>query len=378
MSKQVNTYSHFLPLKEASGPKVITKNDHYFNLVFLGGNYLSRGSIFQRIFGGKDEVCLIAGLRLQPDGLLINSVEEPNIVLDKRPIKPGKVTNIPLTLNLLTKIPVYMDSIGFTFKVATTKRTDNFSLTLDVLNDSANKSVIDTFMPNVVGKALGIGKVVKDMFDKIDVSNNRDLIQLVVTDFIVSARPDTVGPNTLQEGYIIIFVKNEAEEIEEEIDSEAANDRIILDDGFENLTEINVNNAEFINVKSLEINSIFTDSEEDHETVNLEFDEINKILKSDGKVVINSYLVFKVQREIIKGENLNASWSKKFNQSVDTLANEFVKTRAKLEELRPQVLQFFNEATALLSEDASFTPVEKKVIREKYRVLIEQEQTKFI
>ena len=119
MSQKLNTYTQFLPLKEGSTQNLIVKNECYFSMVFVGGNYFSAGSFLQRIFGGKDDVTLVAGLRLQPDGVLITNVEEPNVVIDKRSIKPGKNTNIPFTLNVLVKIPAYMDSIGFSFRLLT-------------------------------------------------------------------------------------------------------------------------------------------------------------------------------------------------------------------------------------------------------------------
>lgn len=385
MPKNINTFTQFLPLTSSGVKRIIVKNESYFSLIFLGGNYLSNGSILQKIFGGRDEVALIAGLRLQPDGLLINSVEEPNVVLDKRSIKPSKITNIPMILNLLVKIPAYMDSIGFSFKIATTKRSDNFSVALDVLNDATNKSVIESFMPGVVGKALGVGKVVKDIFDKIDAANNRDLIQLVVNDFIVPATADTPGSNIMQEGYVIIFVKNESELPEEEAINEPAQingdiqsyNQILLDDGFDNEKEVARKDTIYLDINALEESITENEGIPSTENTTLVYDEVNKVLKADGKIVLNTYLVFKIQKESERGENLNANWSKKFVLAVETLANEFTKTRAKLEELKPRVSQYLSEATALLTEDSSFTPTEKKIIKEKYRIYITQEQTKF-
>jgi hypothetical protein len=388
MPKNVNTFTQFLPLPGAGNQKVIVKNQSYFSMIFLGGNYLSRGSILQRIFGGRDEVSLIAGLRLLPDGLLITAVEEPNIVLDKRTIKPGKITNVPLVLNLLVKIPAYMDSIGFSFKIATTERSDNFSGALDVLNDSTNKSVIDSFLPGVVGKALGVGKIVKDIFDKIDSANDKNLIQLVVNDFIVPSDKDATGANILQEGYLVIFVKNEEEEPDEDQGSDqiqdtknlAEKESAVLSDGFGNDKELAPTDLIHVDVAAMEQLSLANNTNEavTNEITNLEYDEVRKVLKADGKVVSNTYLVFKVQQDLQRGENLNANWSKKFVLAVETLSNEFTKTKAKLEELQPRVNQYISEATALLADDSSFTPSEKSLFKEKYRTLIAQEASKFI
>jgi hypothetical protein len=284
MSINLNTMTQFIPLQQGNQPNLIVKNQCYFSMIFLGGNYLSSGSILQKVFGGRDDVALIAGLRLQPDGLLITTVEDPNIVIDKRTIKPGKNTNIPLLLNILVKIPAYMDSIGFSFKVATTKRSDNFSTALDVLND--NKGVLDGLVPSVVGKVLGVGKVVKDMFDKIDAANNKGLVQLVVNDFIVPATSPAVGSNNLQEGYLVIFVRDESENTNESFEE----DFYTFDDGSGNEEKLSDDQTVFINVDEFEEKS---ESTLEAAIPSLSFDEATKILTLNGKAVSNTYLVFK-------------------------------------------------------------------------------------
>lgn len=382
MPKKVNTFTRFLPLSLPGGPKPIIKNECYFSVVFLGGNYLSSGSLLQKIFGGSDEVVLIAGLRLPPDGLVITAMEEPNIVLDKRSIKPGINTNIPLVLNILVKIPAYMDNIGFSFKIITTKRSDNFSVALDVLNDSGNKAVLNALVPGVVGKALGIGKVVKDLFDKVDAARNHDLIQLVVNDFIVPASASSLGANNLQEGYLVIFVKdeNEIESVENELESFKGAGNFTIDDGFNHERTVEEEKTVFVNVSELEKTAhSFTEMEAavEEAPLNLIYDELNKILKMNDKVVTNTYLVFKIQKDTERGENVGSAWSKKFNAAVHTLSDEFDKTPDKLKELLPRAVQLLNEATALLSEEPGFTPSEKDSFKTKYINLITAEKVKF-
>jgi hypothetical protein len=369
MAQNVNTFNQFIPLQQLGQPSIIVKNECYFSMIFLGGNYLSSGNFLQKIFGGRDDVALIAGLRLQPDGMLITNLEEPNVVLDKRSIKPGRNTNVPSMLNMLVKIPAYMNSIGFSFKVATTKRSDNFSVALDVLND--NKGTLDGLAPTVVGKVLGIGKVVKDMFDKIDAANNRDLIQLVVNDFIIPASSAINGANNLQEGYLVIFVKDESEDQDEKLEGD---DFYSFDNGSGDELKLTEHDVVFVDTNELE--------EAQKETLEvkalkLDYDETNKMLTLNGKAVANTYLVFKFQKETTLGENLNANWSKKFSSAVSSLSNEFDKTAEKLKELQPKAIQLFNEATALLSEDTSFTPTEKAAIVTKYRGLIQEEIARF-
>jgi hypothetical protein len=382
MATKVNTFTSFLPLNKGE-LNIIVKNECYFSMIFLGGNYLSKGNILQRIFGGQDEVSLIAGLRLEPDGLLITGIQEPNVVLDKRSIRPGKITNIPMVLNVLVKIPAYMNSIGFSFKIATTKRSDNFSAALDVLNDAANKSVLEAFIPTAVGKALGIGKVVKDIFDKIDSTNG--LIQLVVNDFIISANANSSGSNLLQEGYLVIFVKEEEPETDEEEaftpDNQTTNDEILLEESQKTTRKLKDNDVIFLDVDEMEKRAIDAKNGDMPEAAGaadmIEYDEENKILKVSGKVVINTYLVFKIQKDLERGKNLNASWARKLEGAVELLAGEFTKTKKKLEELEPRVLQQLNEGAALLVEDTSFTPGEKRNFKESYRKAVEEEKAKF-
>ena len=371
MPKQVNTFTQFAPLRKGEKPNVLTKNDCYLSVVFLGGNYLSSGSLLQRVFGGSDEVALIAGLRLPPDGLVITGAEEPNIILDKRSIKPGKNTNIPSTQNLLVNVPVYMASIGFSFKVATIKRNDNFSIAFDVLND--NKGILDGLSSGVVGKVLGVGKVVKDMFDKIDAANDRSLIQLVISDFIVPTTNDATGSNMLQEGYLFIFVKDEEPEDNEStrglesfsFESKSGEENVVSDQ-----------QTVFLDIKAME--STERGLEAAVEPQDLDYDEATKTLKLNGKIVANTYLVFKFQKALRQGENLSTPWSRKLASSVALLENEFDKSKEKLKELQPKAIQLFNEGTALLSEEAGYTPVEKTEFIKKYRELISAEIAKFV
>jgi hypothetical protein len=377
MPKKVNTFVRFLPLDATTTNKVIVKNECYFNVVFLGGNYYGRGNFLQRIFGGRDEVTLFSSLRLQPDGLVIPTTEEPNIVLDKRAIRPGHITNIPMQLNMLVKIPAYMDSIGFGFKVATTKRSDNFSLALDVLNDATNKSVIETFIPTAVGKALGVGKVAKDIFDKIDSVNNRELIQLVVNDFIIPSQATSAGNNIFQEGYLVIFVMNEEEPEESDTENEK-DEKILLESENGEVTELKEADTVFVDVDELEREETRRDPVTPASITNVEYDEASKVLKVNGKVARNTYLVIKINREETNNETVVKKWSEKFRGAVNTLANEFEKTKEKLTVLMPKVRELFTEASALLNEDGSFIMKDKTKILQEYRQKITEEQSKFI
>lgn len=383
MPKNVNAYTRFLPLPSGA-KKVITKNDSYFNLIFLGGNYFSKGNILQTIFGGRDEVALIAGLRLPPDGHLITTVEEPNIVIDKRTIKTGRITNIPMVLNLLVKIPAYMNSIGFSFKIATLKKVDNFSVALDVLNDSANKTIVEGFLPGVVGKALGVGKVVKDLFDKIDATNGNNLLQLVVNDFIVPANADDTGSNLLQEGFLVVFVKNENNNSEESEnyalkDGDQASQKDLAFSATKDAGYDEDEKVVFLDTSLLEEPPLLYSKGAGISDINdLVYDEAKKELRLNGEKIGNTYLIFKIQHVAERGEDLNTNWSKKFAQAVALLADEMDKTRDRLEVLKPQLMQYLNEANALLSEDQSYTPAEKKNIKGNYMTSIENEKRKFI
>jgi hypothetical protein len=388
MPRKVNTYTRFLPLTAGNTQNVIVKNECYFSLIFLGGNYFSRGNILQKIFGGRDEVALIAGLRLPPDGVVLVATEEPNIVLDKRSIKPGQATNIPLVLNMLVNIPAYMESIGFSFKVATVARKDNFSAALDVLNETANKGIIDTFIPTSVGKLLGVGKIVKDVFDKIDAANNREMIQLAINDFLIPSSASSTEGNIFQEGYLVIFVKNE--EPEEEMSDATATEKktakskrnisnkFHFDDGFNNIRELTAGQTTFLDIEQMEEQALATGVAAALAPAKLEYDEATKILKADGKPVTNTYIVFKVKKEGQRSENESASWSKKFVAAVNVLAFEFIKTKDKLKELEPKVLQALSEGAALLAEDNSFTRKDKAEFVKRYIAQIDEEKVKFV
>jgi hypothetical protein len=377
MPIKLNTYTQFLPLPGNNNQQLVVKNEYYFSITFLGGNYLSYSNFLQKIFGGQNEVALMAGLRLPLDGLALSNQQEPNVVLDKRTIKTGKITNIPVVLNMLTYIPAYMESIGFTFKVATTKKSDNFSSTLDVLND--NKGVLNNFIPAEIGKVLGIGKIVKDIFDKID--SNKGLIELVVNDFLITPgaaaavnhAAATSGNNILQEGYFVILVKDEQELVSgADMQQRSAAEFVQIDDHEGNEKNIPATATTFLDLRALEQPALFTTK-----APQLQYDEAGKLLTVDGKIATNTYLVFKVQRHIARGENLFAGWSKKFQEAVSILKNDFTKTPARLNELTPKVNELLGIATSLLQDDTAFTPAEKDSIFEKYRKLITAERSKF-
>jgi hypothetical protein len=352
----------------------------------MGGNYLSGGNILQRIFGGKDEVTLFGSLRLQPDGVILSSFEEPSIVLDKRSIRPGKLTNIPSQANVLVKIPAHMDSIGFGFKVATTKRSDNFTLALNVLNDPSNKSVISEFIPSAVGKALGVGKIAKDIFDAIDSANNRGLIDTTIYDFIIPSSSLPIQPNFLQEGYLVIFVRDEKEISDDDFDKltladNAKDEYYEFEDSYGRIQRVFKADTVFIDPigKTISGKSTFDKPNDitNYDYAKLRYDETQKLLFADDKIVKNTYLVFKVLKSETRELNVGSSWARKFQESVDLLANEFIKTSSRLAELLPRVSQMFGEASALLSQDGSYIQKDKEAFREKFRQIIDNEKAKF-
>ncbi len=374
MANQVNTYTQFLVLEGATNTSLILRNQHYFSVTFLGGNYLSGGTTLQKLFGGQTDVALIAGLRLPSDGLVLTGTEDPHIMLDKRTIKSGKITNIPLVLNMVAFIPAYMTSIGFSFKIAVTKTSDNFSATLDVLNDASNKSVLSSFLPSEVGKVLGVGKIVKDVFNKIDEARNKDLIQLAVNDFLVAASEGDAGPNMLQDGFLIIFVQDEQEEQKPWMSADGAIAELLFDKGGGQQERIDPSQATFVRPGDLQQPFMRAGGAA---ATGLQYDEKNKMLTLNGKLVTNTYVVLKIQRHLKQAENVNAAWSKKFQSAVSLLATPFVKTLAKLAELGPQVDDLIVAASTLLDEDPSLTRADKDLFVANYRQRIQTEMNQY-
>ena len=388
MPQSVVTFHRFLPFSDGPSDRVVYKNRAYFDFIFMGGNYLSGGNILQRLFGGKDEVTLFGSLRLQPDGVILSSFEEPSIVLDKRSIRPGKLINIPSQANILVKIPAHMDSIGFGFKVATTKRSDNFTLALNVLNDPSNKSVITEFIPSAVGKALGVGKIAKDIFDAIDSANNRGLIDATIYDFIIPSSSLPIQPNFLQEGYLVIFVRDEKEMPDDNDAIDLTNTNMDefyeVEDSYGRVYKVDKSNTIFIDPfgKTIHERLIIDEPNENNDIIEfdyskLKYDESQKLLYVDDKIVTNTYLVFKVLKSERRELNVGSSWAKKFQDSVDLLANELIKTSSKLTELLPRVSQMFAEASALLSQDGSYIQKDKEAFRLQFREKIEDEKAKY-
>jgi hypothetical protein len=200
---------------------------------------------------------------------------------------------------------------------------------------------------------------------------------LVVNDFIIPSQATSVGNNIFQEGYLVIFVMNEEEPEENDTENEK-DEKILLESENGEVTELKEADTVFVDVDELEREETRRDPVTPASITNVEYDEASKVLKVNGKVARNTYLVIKINREETNNETVVKKWSEKFRGAVNTLANEFEKTKEKLTVLMPKVRELFTEASALLNEDGSFIMKDKTKILQEYRQKITEEQSKFI
>ena len=298
----------------------ILKNSGYINIQLYCVNYMSIGNFWQKKFGGKDKIALATNLKYQTG---VNSIEASS-VQDVRVVKTDQNYNLGLQRNIAVKIPASADAITVDVKMTAIK-DDKLQAKFDMLNKPEYQSALE-LAPTLVGQVITVTSLVKKLFSDADPQNQLEASYAGIISSLPVLNP--VNNGKLTKGFLIMISTNEG-------------------DPFSNVDES-------------------------------KFELKGDTLYYDGKQIENTYIVFNISFEPLKGENENANWFKKYNEAINNLDKiQLTANNDEIERIFNDSKTMWIEGNALLDADATYINSEKfkikglaiKIIKDKYAEL---------
>lgn len=298
----------------------ILKNAGYINIQLHSVNYMSVGNFWQDIFGGNDNVALATNLKYQSG---TESIEASSIQ-DVREVKANRNYNFGLQRNIAVKIPSNADALSLEVKMTAVK-DDLLQTKFDMLNKSEYQAALQ-LAPAVVGQVLTITSLVKKLFTDSDPQSQLEASYAGIVS--AQADDDPVSSGKLTKGILVMISTNEGDQF---------------------------NNA----------------------------DESKFTIKGDslyynGRQIENTYIIFNISFEQLKGDDEKSNWFKKYSEALNNLdklqltvdPDEFIKIYNDSKTL-------WIEGNALLDADYTYINSERtkiktaviKSINDKYREL---------
>ncbi len=298
----------------------ILKNSGYLNLQLTSVNYMSKGNFWQNTFGGRDKIALATNLKYQTG---VETIEATS-VQDVREVKVNKNYNLGLNRNIAVKIPLNADAISIDVKMTAVK-DDLLEAKFDMLNKPEYQSALQ-LAPTVVGQVLTVTSLVKKLFSD---SNPNTQLEASYAGIISSQNENNpVSNGKLTKGLLIL---------------------ISTDDG-NNFSDVTESDFE------LRGDSLFYDNRE----------------------VENTYAIFNISFEVLKGDDENSNWFQKYNNSLNNLDKiHLVTETSEIDKIYNDSIKMWIEGNALIDADSTYVNKEKlkikalslKTIREKYAEL---------
>jgi hypothetical protein len=298
----------------------ILKNTGYINLQLYCVNYMSIGNFWQKTFGGKDNIALATNLKYQTG---VESIEATS-VQDVRVVKTNKNYNLGLQRNIAVKIPASADAITIDVKMTAIK-DDKLQAKFDMLNKPEYQAALE-LAPTVVGQVITITSLVKKLFSDSDPQAQLEASYASIISNEQESNP--VNNGKLTKGYLIMISTNEG-------------------DPFNNVDES-------------------------------KFEIKGDTLHYNNKQVENTYIIFNISFEPLKGQNENANWFKKYNEAINNLDKIQLTTNSdEIEKIFNNSKTTWIEGNALLDADATYINNEKikikslaiKTIKDRYSEL---------
>lgn len=298
----------------------ILKNAGYINIQLYCVNYMAKGNFWQDVFGGKDHVVLTTSLKYQTG---VETIEATS-VQDMREVRVNQNYNLGLQRNLAVKVPAHADAIALEVKMTAVKN-DVLQAKFDMLNQPDFQSALQ-LAPAVVGQVLTITSLVKKLFS--DTAPQAALEASYAG--IVGLKPEDhpVSNGKLTQGMLILLSTNEG-------------------DAFNKVDES-------------------------------KFELRGDTLYYNNRQVENTYIVFNITFEPLKGDDEKANWFRKYSDALNNL------DKIHTTEDEGEIIKIFNdsktlwiEGNALLDADETYINKEKmglkgvaiKAIKEKYNEL---------
>jgi hypothetical protein len=298
----------------------ILKNSGYLNLQLHSVNYMSKGNFWQNTFGGKDKIALATNLKYQTG---VETIEATS-VQDVREVKVNKNYNLGINRNIAVKIPLNADAISIDVKMTAVK-DDLLEAKFDMLNKPEYQSALQ-LVPTVVGQVITVTSLVKKLFSD---SNPDTQLEASYAGIISSQKENNpVSKGKLTKGLLILISTNDG-------------------NSFNNVNETN-------------------------------FELRGDTLYYKNKEVENTYAIFNISFEILKGDDENSNWFQKYNNSLNNLDKiHLVIEESEIDKIYNDSIKMWIEGNALIDADLTYVNKERlkikalalKTIREKYTEL---------
>lgn len=284
----------------------ILKNAGYINIQLFSANYRSKGDFWQNIFGGSDKVVLSTNVKYQSSTESIEAIS----IQDVRTVKANKKNNLGLQKNIAIKIPANVDALELTVKITAVKG-DKLQAKFDMLNSKDFQPALQ-LTPTVVGQVLTITSLAKKLFTETDPNTQLEATYAG----IISSQSETnpVSNGKLTKGYLLLIATNDG--------------------------------SPFTNV-----------------------DESKFSLKGDTlyygtNPVENTYVVFAISFETLKGDDEKANWFKKYQDALNHLDRlQVVEDQSEIPKIYAGSKNLWIEGNALLEADMTYLYQEKTKIK---------------
>ncbi|NCA86189.1 MAG: hypothetical protein EOM83_11550 [Clostridia bacterium] len=284
----------------------ILKNSGYINLQLLSVNYMSSGNFWQNIFGGSDKIALATSLKYQTG---TDSIEA-TVVQDVRQVPSNRNYNLGLQRNVAVKIPANADAISVEVKITAVKN-DQLQARFDMLNEPEYQTALQ-LAPTIVGQIITVTSLVKKLFTQAGPTAQLEASYAGIIS--LQAQDHPVAKGKLTRGLLIIISTNEG-------------------DTFAQVDE-----------------SLF---------------EVRGVaLYYRNRLVENTYVIFNISFESLKGADEKSIWFRKYNQALNVL--DKIVTAENEEEIK----RIYNdsktlwiEGNALLDADDTYINMEKLKIK---------------
>lgn len=320
----LGTKKFWMPIPSASKVEKenqILKNAGYFNLQLHAVNYMSKGNFFQDIFGGKDKVALSTSLKYQSG---VTSIDATS-VQDVREVKVNGKYNFGLQRNVAVKIPTNCDAISIDVRMTAVKN-DHLGAKFDMLNKPEYQGALQ-LAPMVVGQVITITSLVKKLFTDSD--PQAQLEASVAGIISEESEENPVANGKLTKGMLILISTNDGD----------------------SFSSVDISKFE---VKG---DSLFYKT----------------------KPVENTYVIFIISFEALRGNDEKAAWFKKYGDALNNLDKiHLTVDPSEIQKIYADSKTLWIEGNALIDADETYVNKERiniksaaiKTINEKYKSLM--------
>jgi hypothetical protein len=285
----------------------ILKLSGYINIVLQAAHYRSNGNFWQRIFKGSDQITLTSQVTYQTGGETIAAA----VVQDARTVKANRSHYLGVSRNVALKVPADADGLELRIEISAVE-DDNVQAMLSLLNSEEYQKPLELAAP-VIGQILTISSLVKKLTSKVDPQKR---LEATYPGIISSdSDPHPLQHNKLLTGYLILISATDDEErLLDTIDTSKLS---VLGDG----------------------------------------------LKYENKPIQNTYIIFNISVDSVRGINPKAAWYQKFQEAIRKLDDLYIKEEDKWEGIYNESLSLWHQGSAMIDGDPMYIPNEKGNIK---------------